>query len=145
MFVDRSFTNNRYHVVNAELFIHQGKHNDKNGTEAPLNGQVEFELTQEEKEVIDATNFTRNQAKSLLQLCNNKVDKLISMIKYVSNKANISNKFGYIKALLERGINIEDTKGNYPKKSISFVDNCSSRNYTEEWYQNIENRLLYGL
>lgn len=141
--VERQYSNNRYFILNVENFIYQNnsKPNESNG-KASTTGQVKFELTPKEAEVINATNFTQNQTKSLLQLCNNKVDKLISMIKYVSNKANVSNKFGYIKALLERGVNVDDTQESYKKKSINFVENCSSREYSEEWYSDIESRLL---
>jgi SOS-response transcriptional repressor LexA len=144
--VDRNYSNNRYYVIGIENFINQAntKPKDSDG-KPPLNGQVHFsELTTEEAEIINATNFTQNQAKSLLQLCDNKVDKLISTIQYaIKNKAN--NVFGYVKALLVRDINIEtkeEYKSNYSKKSISFVDNCSSRNYSEEWYKSTEERLL---
>lgn len=141
--VERQYSNNRYFILNVENYIYENNSKLKNSNgNPPLNGQVKFELTEEEAEVINSTNFTQNQAKSLLQLCNNKVDKLISMIKYVSNKANIANKFGYIKALLERGINVEDSKQNHYKKSIPFIDNCSSRNYDEEFYENLEQKLL---
>lgn len=144
--VDRSYSNNRYYVVNIELFIQEGKHNDKNGTNKPLTGQVHFtELTDEEAEVIDATNFTQNQVKTLLQLSNNKVDKLISVIKYAL-KNGASNVYGYVKALLIRNVNVDDTKQEYKekhkKKSIAFVENCSSREYSAEWFESVEQRLL---
>ncbi|MVX64624.1 helix-turn-helix domain-containing protein [Clostridium chromiireducens] len=142
--VDREHTNNRYFIIGIENFINQSKPKDSNG-KIPLDGQVHFiELTPEEKEVINVTNFTQNQAKSLLQLCNNKVDKLVNTIQYAV-KNGASNIYGYVKALLVRNIDLEtkeDTKQNYPKKYISFVDNCSSRNYSSEWYENIENQLL---
>ena len=141
--VERQYSNNRYYIIGIENFINQRNLKPKNSNEKPsLNGQVEFELTPEEAEVINSTNFTQNQAKTLLQLSDNKVDKLISMIKYVSNKANIANKFGYIKALLERGIDVENTKQNHYKKFIPFIENCSSREYTEDFYDYIEQKLL---
>ncbi len=139
--VNKVNRHNTYRLLKY-LFIHENKPKDSDG-KTPLDGQVHFtELTPEEKEVIDSTNFSQNQIKTLLQLSKNKLDKVLSMIKYVSNKANIANKFGYIKALLERGINIDDTKQNYHKKSIGFVDNCSNREYSEEWYKSTEQRLL---
>lgn len=140
--VDRTYSNNRYYVVNIEQFINV---NSKSKDNKPsISGQVEFELTEEEREVINATDLTQNQAKTLLQLSNNKVDKLISTIQYaLKNGAN--NVYGYVKALLVRGINIEtkeEYKQSYYKKSIQFVENCSSREYSDDWYSNIENRLL---
>ena len=141
--VDRDHTNNRYYVIGIENYVNTNNNPKDSNGKTPLDGQVHFtELTEEEAEVINSTDFTQNQAKRLLQLCNNKVEKLIAMIKYVSNKANIANKFGYIKALLERGINVEDTKQNYYKKSIPFIENCSSRNYDNSFYDYIEQKLL---
>lgn len=139
--IDKRYSNNRYYIVSVETFISENK-SKYNVTESTLTGQVQFELTDEEAEVINSTNFSQNQAKTLLQLCNNKIDKLISMIKYVSNKANIGNKFGYIKALLERGVDVDNAKQNNYKKSIAFVENCSSREYSAEWFESVEQRLL---
>ncbi|WP_026887831.1 helix-turn-helix domain-containing protein [Clostridium beijerinckii] len=139
--IDKRYSNNRYYIVNVESFIVENKSKDSS-FKVPMTEQVEFKLSDEEKEAINSTNFSRNQVKTLLQLSKNKMDKVIAMIKYVSNKANIANKFGYIKALLERGVNIDDTKQNYHKKHIPFIDNCSSRNYDESFYKNLEEKLL---
>ncbi|UYZ34186.1 helix-turn-helix domain-containing protein [Clostridium beijerinckii] len=140
--VDRNHTNNRYYVSEINRFINNSdKPKDSNG-KPPIDGQVHFtELTQEEKKVIDATNFTQNQAKTLLQLSNNKVDKLISTIRYAL-KNGASNVYGYAKALLLRNVDVNNTKQKYPKKSIPFIDNCSSRNYDESFYKNLEEKLL---
>ncbi|NRT91481.1 helix-turn-helix domain-containing protein [Clostridium beijerinckii] len=140
--VDRNHTNNRYYVSEINRFINNSdKPKDSNG-KPPIDGQVHFtELTQEEKKVIDATNFTQNQAKTLLQLSNNKVDKLISTIRYAL-KNGASNVYGYVKALLLRNVNVDDKVVEHKKKSISFVNNCSSREYTNEWYLDVESRLL---
>lgn len=144
--VDRNYSNNRYFIIGIENFINQNnsKPKDSDG-KPPLNGKVHFtELTPEEEEVIDATNFTQKQAKTLLRLSNNKADKLIATIKYAL-KNGASNVYGYVKALLIRNVDVEtkeEYKSNYPKKSISFIDNCSSREYTSDWYLDVESRLL---
>ncbi|MCI1478241.1 MAG: helix-turn-helix domain-containing protein [Clostridium beijerinckii] len=141
--VDRNYTNNRYYIIGIENFINQvnTKPKDSDG-KPPINGQVHFtELTPEEKEVINVINFTQNQAKSLLQLCNNKVDKLISVIRYAI-KNGASNVYGYVKALLLRNVNVDDKVVEHKKKSIPFINNCSSREYTNEWYLDVESRLL---
>jgi hypothetical protein len=142
LIIDRSFTNNRYYVIGIENFINQSKHNDKNGTKAPLTGQVSIEdLTPDESKVVELTGMTQNQARRLLELSKNKVDKVISTIEYaLKNKA--SNVFGYVKFLLSKGINVDDKRAEHKKKSIPFIDNCSSREYSEEYYQSIEERLL---
>lgn len=141
--VERKYSNNRYYIIGIENFTNQGniKPKDSDGN-PPLNGQVHFtELTSEEKEIINATNLSENQAKTLLQLSNNKADKLISTIRYAL-KNGASNVYGYAKALLVRNINVDDKGTEYKKKSIPFIDNCSSRNYSEEFYADIESRLL---
>ncbi|SFC14106.1 helix-turn-helix domain-containing protein [Clostridium uliginosum] len=77
--VDRDHTNNRYYVVNIELFINQGKSNDKNGNKPTkeIEGQVSIEeLTPEESKVIELTSFTPNQSRRLLELSKNKLDKV---------------------------------------------------------------------
>lgn len=143
--VERNYSNNRYYIIEIESFLNQSNSKPKNSDGKPtLNGQVEFELTEEEKEVINTINLSQNQAKTLLQLSDNKVDKLISTIKYAL-KNGASNVYGYVKALLIRNINIEtkeEYKSNYNKKSIPFIDNCSSRNYSDEFYDDIEQKLL---
>jgi len=139
--VDRSHTNNRYYVVNIELFLNQSKPKDSNG-KPPLDNQIHFtELTPEESEVIELTSFTQKQAQNLLQLSKNQLDKIITTFKYAI-KNGASNPFGYIKFLLSKNIDIDSKITEYKKKSISFVDNCSSREYSEEWYSDVENRLL---
>lgn len=132
------------YILLKYLFIHENKPKDSNG-KPPIDGQVHFtELTEEESKVIELTSFTQNQAKSLLQLSKNKLDKVITTFKYAV-KNGASNPFGYVKFLLAKNIDVDDKIEEYKKKSIGFVENCSSRNYSDEWYQDIENRLLYGL
>ncbi|BCZ47611.1 hypothetical protein psyc5s11_36780 [Clostridium gelidum] len=142
--VDRSHTNNRYYVVNIELFINQSnsKPNDSNG-KPPITGQVHFtELTEEESKVIELTSMTQNQAQRLLALSKNKVEKVIEYAEYTLGKG-IKNAYGYIKKLTEVNADIsQNTKQNHSKKSIPFIENCSSRNYTEAFYKNLEEKLL---
>ncbi|WP_061312568.1 helix-turn-helix domain-containing protein [Clostridium botulinum] len=145
--VDRTHTNNRYYVIGIESFINQSKHNNKITKETKeLKGQMSIdELTPEEKELIELTNFTPNQVKTLLKLSKSKLDKVMSTFRYaVKNGAN--NVYGYVKALLERNINIDNNfteqKKSYYKKEIPFITSCEGRNYSNEWYENIENRLL---
>lgn len=141
--IDKRYSNNRYYIVGVENFIYQSnsKPKDSNGKQ-PLNGQVHFtELTPEESKVIELTNLSQNQAQSLLQLSNNKVDKLISVIRYAI-KNGASNVYGYVKALLLRNVNVDDKVVEHKKKSIPFINNCSSREYTNEWYLDVESRLL---
>ncbi|NFF21943.1 helix-turn-helix domain-containing protein [Clostridium botulinum] len=145
--VDRTHTNNRYYVIGIENFINQSKHNNKINKETKeLKGQISInELTLEEKELIELTNFTQNQAKTLLELSKNKLDKVMFTFRYAV-KNGASNVYGYVKALLERNINIdnnftEEKKSHY-KKEIPFIKSCEGRNYNDEWYKNIENQLL---
>ena len=119
------------------LFINDNKPRDSNG-KPPLTGQVHFtELTPEETEVIQLANVTQNQAKRLLELSKNKLDKVIEYAEYALDKG-VKNVYGYVKKLIEVNADVSQST----KKNISFVDNCSSRNYSEEFYQDIESRLL---
>ncbi|MBN1061289.1 helix-turn-helix domain-containing protein [Clostridium botulinum] len=145
--VDRTHTNNRYYVIGIESFINQSKHNNKIDKETKeLKGQMSIdELTPEEKELIELTSFTQNQVKKLLELSKNKLDKVMSTFRYaVKNGAN--NVYGYVKALLERNISVDNNftreKKSYYKKEIPFITSCEGRNYSNEWYENIENKLL---
>ncbi|MBY7006770.1 helix-turn-helix domain-containing protein [Clostridium botulinum] len=145
--VDRTHTNNRYYVIGIENFINQSKHNNKITKETKqLKGQISInELTPEEKELIELTSFTQNQAKTLLELSKNKLDKVMSTFRYAV-KNGASNVYGYVKALLERNINIDNNfteqKKSHYKKEIPFIKSCEGRNYSDEWYENIENKLL---
>jgi len=142
--ISREYSNNRYYIIGIENFINQSnsKPVDSNG-KPPITGQVHFsELTEEESKVIELTNVTHNQAKSLLQLAKNKLDKVIEYAEYaVRNKAE--NLYGYVKKLIEVNADVsKGTKQSYSKKYIPFVDNCSSREYSEEYYKNLEEKLL---
>lgn len=124
------------------LFINDNKPRDSDGKPAII-GQVHFtELTEEESKVIELTDITQKQAQRLLELSKNKAYKVIKYIEYALNRG-IKNVYGYVKKLIEVNADVnQNTKENYQKKSISFVENCSSRNYSEEFYQSIEERLL---
>lgn len=140
--VDRDHSNNRYYVIRIENFINQSKPKDSNG-KPPLNGQVHFaELTEDESKVIEITSITQNQAQRLLELSKNKVNKVIEYAEYALNRG-IKNIYGYVKRLIEVNADVsQSTKENGKKKSIPFIDNCSSRSYTNEWYSDIESKLL---
>ncbi len=137
--------NNRYYIIGIENFLNtNNKHNDKNGTKL-IDGQVSIEeLTEGESKVIELTGMPQKQVKRLVELSKNKVDKVIEYAEYTISKG-IKNAYGYIKKLIEVDAEVrtkEQYKQSYYKKSIAFVENCSSREYTSEWYSDVENRLL---
>jgi hypothetical protein len=79
--VDRYHSNNRYFIIGIENFINQSKPKDSDG-KALLKGQVHFtELTEEESKVIESSNMTQNQARTLLQLSKNKLDKVFLLLR----------------------------------------------------------------
>jgi SOS-response transcriptional repressor LexA len=144
--VCREFSNNRYYIIRIENLINtSSKHNDKNGNKTPIEGQVTIEdLTEEESKVIELTGITQNQARRLLELSKNKVDKVVEYAKYTLNRG-VKNAYGYIKKLIMVNADVitkEKYKQNHSKKSIPFIENCSSRNYDEAFYENLEERLL---
>lgn len=60
----------------------------------PVDGQIHFsEITNEEKEVIDL-GFTQKQAKSLLQVAKDKVDKIVKAFNYATEKG-ADNLYSY--------------------------------------------------
>ena len=95
--VDRSYKNNRYKIIGIDDFINTNdkkcKPKDSDGN-APIDGQVHFsEITDEEKEVIEL-GFTQKQAKSLLQVAKDKVDKIVNAFNYATTKG-ADNLYAY--------------------------------------------------
>ena len=67
---------------------------DSNG-KPPIDGQVHYtEVTEDETKVIDVTGFTKKQAKSLLQIAKDKVDKVLQAFNY-ANEKGAENLYGY--------------------------------------------------
>jgi len=118
------------------LFLNQPV--DSNG-KPPLDGQIHFsEITDEEKEVIEL-GFTQKQAKSLLQVAKTKVDKVVNAFNYATSKG-ADNLYAYTLWAIKNGIKAVENK--IKTKSSAFVENCSSRNYSENDWDLIEKRLL---
>jgi len=95
--VDRRYKNNRYKIIGIDDFINTAekkcKPKDSNGN-APVEGQIHFsEVTNEEKEVINL-GFTEKQAKSLLQVAKDKVDKIVQAFNYATEKG-ADNLYNY--------------------------------------------------
>lgn len=73
------------------LFLNQPKDSDG---KPPLYNQIHYsEITDEEKEVINL-GFTQKQAKSLLQVAKDKVDKIVKAFNYASEKG-ADNLYSY--------------------------------------------------
>lgn len=95
--VDRRYKNNRYKIIGIDDFINTAekkcKPKDSNGN-APVEGQIHFsEVTNKEKEVINL-GFTEKQAKSLLQVAKDKVDKIVQAFNYATEKG-ADNLYNY--------------------------------------------------
>lgn len=135
--VNKVNRHNTYRLLKY-FFIHESK-------SKAIEGQVSIdELTEEEAKVIELTKVTPNQAKKLLELSKNKLDKVIEYAEYTLNKG-VKNAYGYIKKLIEVNADVrtkEEYKQSYYKKSIQFVENCSSRQYSEEYLADLELKLL---
>lgn len=114
---------------------------DSNG-KPPLDGQVHFsEITDEEKEVIDL-GFTEKQAKSLLKVAKDKVDKVIKAFNYATEKG-ADNLYSYTIWAINNINKIKNTfkpvkneEGWQPKTRF---DNFQPRQY--DW-DSLEKRLL---
>lgn len=143
--VDRRYKNNRYKIIGIEDFINtndkKSKPVDSDGN-PPLDGQVHFtEITDEEREVIDL-GFTKKQAKSLLQMAKDKVDKIVQAFNYATEKG-ADNLYSYtmwainnIAKIKNTFKPVEDEEGWNPKTKF---DNFKPREY--EW-GSLEKKLL---
>lgn len=131
--IQKSGKKNTYKLLKY-LFIHK-KTKEK---EEPGQMTIDDIATEEECKVIEAIGCTKRQAKTLLQLSKNKIEKIISTIEYAASKG-AKNIYAYVKALLERNIDISPK---YTKLTIPFIATCEGRNYSDEWYEQAERKLL---
>lgn len=142
--VDRTFINNRYYVIGIENFINTDKPKDSIG-KPPIDGQVHIteleEITEDQQTIMDLSKVTQKQAKRLLQLGNDNTSKVIDYIKYAL-KREINNVYAYVRKLIKVDAKIGGTNAPQYKKPIPFVENCEGRNYSAEWYEETEKRLL---
>lgn len=141
--VDRRYKNNRYKIIGIDNFINtndkKNKPNDSNGN-LPIDGQVHFsELTEEENKVIDITGFTKKQAKSLMKVAKDKVEKIIEGFNYAASKG-ATNLFGYTLWAIKNLNTVSSEIENYSKeyKALKF-NNFEPREYD---YDDLEWRLL---
>lgn len=107
----------------------------------PVDGQIHFsEITDEEKEVINL-GFTQKQAKSLLQVAKDKVDKIVKAFNYATEKG-ADNLYSYTLWAISNINKIKNTLkpieeiGWNPKTKF---DNFQPRIYD---YDSLEKRLL---
>ena len=114
---------------------------DSNGN-APLDGQIHYsESTKEENKVIEELGFTKKQAKSLLQVAKDKVDKVLQAFNYATEKG-ADNLYGYtIWAInninkVKESCKPTESKGWNPKTKF---DNFEPREY--DW-DSLESKLL---
>ena len=113
---------------------------DSNG-KPPLDGQVHFsEITEDENKVIEL-GFTQKQAKSLLQVAKDKVDKIIQAFNYARNKG-ADNLYSYTLWAINNISKIKNTfrpvEDNEWSPKTKF-DNFPGREY--DW-DSLEKRLL---
>ena len=129
---------NTYKLLKYLFISEPPKDSDGN---PPLDGQIHFsEITDEEKEVIEL-GFTQKQAKSLLQVAKDKVDKIVQAFNYATEKG-ADNLYAYtlwainnINKIKKSFIPVENEGWN-PKTKF---DNFEPRQY--DW-DSIEKRLL---
>jgi hypothetical protein len=108
----------------------------------PLDGQVHFsEITEEENKIIEL-GFTHKQAKSLLQVAKDKVDKIVKAFNYATEKG-ADNLYSYtlwainnISKIKNTFKPVDDEDGWNPKTKF---DNFKPREY--QW-DSLEKRLL---
>ncbi|AGX43932.1 helix-turn-helix domain-containing protein [Clostridium saccharobutylicum] len=138
--IKKSGKKNTYKLLKY-LFLNQPPV-DSNG-KPPLDGQIHIsELTEEENQVIQL-GFTEKQAKSLLKVAKDKIDKIVQALNYASDKG-ADNIYSYTLWAINN-INkikntfkpvVENTQGWNPKTKF---DNFRPREY--DW-DSLEKRLL---
>ncbi|NFO88543.1 helix-turn-helix domain-containing protein [Clostridium botulinum] len=141
--VDRRYKNNRYKIIGIDNFINNtdkknDKPNDSNGN-LLLDGQVHFsELTEEENKIIDL-GFTHKQAKKLLKVAKDKVEKIVEAFNYAATKG-ASNLYGYTLWAINNLKKISSESEYYSSKvkALKF-NNFESREYD---YDDLEWQLL---
>lgn len=87
--------------------------------------------------------MTHKQAKSLIKISKNKTNKVLKYVEYAL-KRGISNIYAYVKKLIKVDANVDTCATNAAqyKKPLTFVTSCEGRNYSDEWYEETEKRLL---
>lgn len=85
-----------------------------------------------ESETVENTLTFENQTSRGLKIKRQEVRK--SNVKKFENQTHTNTNITNTKKT--------NTNSNYYKKENKFIDNCSSRNYTSDDFENIENRLL---
>ena len=142
--VDRRYKNNRYKIIGIDAFINttdkKCKPKDSDGN-PPLKGQVYFtEISSEENKVIDL-GFTEKQAKSLLQVAKDKVDKIVQAFNYATEKG-ADNLYSYTLWAINNINKIKNTfkpVENEDWNPKTKFDNFKPRQY--DW-NSLENKLL---
>ncbi|EES49904.1 helix-turn-helix domain-containing protein [Clostridium botulinum] len=129
---------NTYKML-KHLFLNQSV--DSNG-KPPLDGQIHCsEITEDEQKVIDITGFTNKQAKSLMKVAKEKVDKIVQAFNYAI-KQGADNLYSYTLWAINNISKIKNTfkpiedKNRKPKTKF---DNFTPREYD---YDSLEKKLL---
>lgn len=105
----------------------------------PIDGQIHYtEITEEENKIIEL-GFTHKQAKSLLRIAKDKIEKVIDGFNYAKSKG-ADDLYRYTLWVIKNGIKTVENK--VKNKSIPFVAGCSSRSYSNDDWDSIEKRLL---
>ena len=106
----------------------------------PVNGQTHTEITEEENKIIEL-GFTEKQAKSLLEVAKDKVDKVIKAFNYATEKG-ADNLYSYTLWAIN---NISKLKNTFkPVEEEALIPKTKFHNFPERQYDwdSLEKRLL---
>ncbi|MDR3595074.1 helix-turn-helix domain-containing protein [Clostridium sp.] len=109
----------------------------------PIDGQIHFtELTEEENKIVEL-GFTQKQAKSLLQVAKDKVDKIVRAFNYATEKG-ADNLYSYTLWAINNISKIKNTFKSVEENETEWkpktkFDNFKPRQYD---YDDLEKRLL---
>ena len=140
--VGKLHNHNTYYILKYLFIENKNNSNDSNNGS---NTELSQKPTEKEQLIMDLDNtITQRQAKSLLEMAKDDVNKVINYVKYSINR-KVGSIYYYVRTLITRNakINISNDGNNYSsKKECEFVTCCSSRNYTEDEFKMFEWQLL---
>ena len=103
--------------------------------------EIENVVTEEEQKLIDISDITHKQARNLLKMSKNKVNKVLEYLRYAI-KRNVSNIYAYVKKLIE--VNADVGRSNWNESLNNEINPKSFNNFEPRQYDydDLEWRLL---
>lgn len=137
--IQKAGKKNTYKLLKYLFINNKNKKNNQKGYEQMT---MENVITEEEQKLIDISDITHRQAKNLLEMSKNRVNKVLEYLRYAI-KRDVSNIYAYVKKLIE--VNADVGGGSSWNESLNSGINPKSFNNFEPRqydYDDLEWRLL---